>query len=695
MPMMAKMRSLAPAFIISVGVLFVLFMVISDSSVMQALGGHANYIGKVDGEEISYQDFNNVLERQREQLRKQNGEDLNEEQTIQLRNQVWDALVTQILLKKEINKYGISVSDQEIKDIILGDNPPDFLKQNFIDSTGKFNRQLYESALFDPRNKDVLIQAEEGVRQTRLNEKLQSLVFASVTVSEDEIRRDFIDQNTKITADYVLAPLFIFPDSTFKITDEDIKDYYNKNLDKYSVAAQRKVKYVLFPFKPSSEDSTFSRRNLEIIAEKFQQDTSDFKTVAENYGSSPMTVDTLSMSQFPKEITGQIEQAKKGKIIGPVSTSQGYALYHLIGTLPSDKPEVRASHILINQYGNAESNKEEAMKLYKQLKDGADFAKLAREYSRDPGSAQNGGDLGWFSKGMMVPEFEKVALNAKVGVVQEPIQTQFGYHIIKVTDKSDKKYIVQRIVNPLETSATTKDLLQSQAQDFAYIAKKNGFESEAKLMNYKVQESGAFQEDAATIPGLGQNKNIPEFAFDNDINTVSEPFRLSTGYAVVMVSEVTNEGVKPFEEVKNTIKPQVIREKQYAKAKQLVEEIKQKVGGDLSKAQTINPKVTYNEAKDFTPAGTVPGLGKDWAFIETALEAPLNKVTDPVHGYRGYYLIKVINRTPFDSSKFEIQRNSIRDKIIRQKQSTVLNQWIEELKKKADIVDNRSQFFGQ
>ena len=277
MPMMAKMRSLAPAFIISVGALFVLFMVMSDSNVLEALGGRANYIGKVDGEEISYQDFNNVLERQREQITKQNGEDLTEEQTIQMRNQVWDAMVTQILLKREINKYGISVSDQEVKDIILGDNPPDFLKQNFIDSTGQFNRQLYESALFDPRNKDVLIQAEEGVRQTRLNEKLQSLVFASVTVSEDEIRRDFIDQNTKISADYVLAPLFLFPDSSFKITDEDIKDYYNNNLDKFSVVAQRKVKYVLFPFKASAEDSAFAKRNLEIIAEKYQQDTSEFK----------------------------------------------------------------------------------------------------------------------------------------------------------------------------------------------------------------------------------------------------------------------------------------------------------------------------------------------------------------------------------------------------------------------------------
>lgn len=695
MPMMARMRSLAPAFIISVGALFVLFMVMSDSNVLQALGGRANYIGKINGEEISYQDFNTVLERQREQLTKQNGGDLSDEKSIQLHDQVWDAMVTQILLKQEINKYGLTVSDQEIKNIILGDNPPDFLKQNFIDSTGKFNRDAYESALYNPQNKKVLIQAEDAVRQNRLDEKLQSLVFASIIVSENELKRDFIDKNTKISADYVLTPLAIFPDSLFKVTENDMKDHYNNNLDKYKVTAQRKVKYVMFPFLASTDDSTFSRKNLEIIAEKFKQDTSDFKTVVENYSSSPIVVDTMAMSQVPKDISGKIEKASIGSLIGPVVTPQGYTLFHLTGIVKSDKPEVRASHILITQYGNDEKNKEEAMKIYNQLKNGADFGKLAQEFSRDPGSARNGGDLGWFGKGMMVPEFEKAAFDAKVGVVQEPVKTQFGYHIIKVTDRSDNKYIIQKVVNPLEVSATTKDLLLSSAQDFSFVAKKNNFENEAKLMNYKVQESGAFSDDAASIPGVGSNKNIVDFAFDNDVNTVSDPFRLSTGYAVVMVSNVTNEGVLPFDEVKVSIKPLVIRDKQYEKAKQLAEEIKQKIDGDMSKAPSINPRVIYSQAKDFTPGGTIPGIGKDWAFIETALKANINKVTDPVKGYRGYYLIKVTQRTPFDSSAFEIQRNSIRDNLIRQKQSSVLSEWIAQLKKKAKIVDNRKQFFGQ
>jgi parvulin-like peptidyl-prolyl isomerase len=694
MPMMARMRSLAPAFIISVGAIFVLFMVISDSNVMEALGGKTNYIGKVNGEEITYQEFNTVFERQREQLTKQNGGDLTDEKTSQLRDQVWDALVTQILVKQQVKKLGITISDQEVKDIILGDNPPDFLKQNFIDSTGKFNREAYESALYNPQNKDVLVQAEEGVRQNRLNEKLQSLIYASITVSEDELKRDFIDKNTKITADYVLAPLFLFPDSLFTVSDQDMKDYYNNNLDKYKVQAQRKVKFVMFPFKASSEDSSIARKNLDIIKDKFSQDTASFKEVVENYGASPMKVDSLQISQFPKEISGKIESSSAGAVIGPMATSEGYVLYHMKGTVKNANPEVRASHILIN-VGSDDQNKAEAMKIYNQLKGGADFGSLAKQYSKDPGSAQNGGDLGWFGKGMMVPEFENAAFGAPVGVVQEPIKTQFGYHIIKVTDKSDKKYIVEKVVNPIDISATTKDLLMSSAQDFAYVAKKDGLEKEAKIMNYEVKESGAFLEDVASIPALGTNKNIVDFAFDNSMNTVSDPFRLSQGYVVAVVSDVINEGVRSYDEIQKTLKPLVVREKQFAKAKQLIEDIKQKVNGDLSKATTINPKVTFNEAKDFTPAGTVPGIGKDWAFIEASLNSPINKVTDPVKGFRGYYLIKVVQRTPFDSSAYEIQRNTLRDNLIRQKQSTVLSEWLAQLKKDADIVDNRAKFFGQ
>ena len=197
MAMMAKMRSLAPAFIITVGVLFVLFMVISDSNVMEALGGRTNTIGSVNGSEISYQEFQAALDQQRE-LQRQSGQEIDEDMVDQFRDQVWDFVVTQRLIEEQVNKLNIVVTDQEVRDIILGEDPPAFLKESFIDSAGNFNRELYENALFDPRNAEALIGAEASVRQFRLNEKLQTMILASVNVTEDEVLRKFKDQNLAV-----------------------------------------------------------------------------------------------------------------------------------------------------------------------------------------------------------------------------------------------------------------------------------------------------------------------------------------------------------------------------------------------------------------------------------------------------------------------------------------------------------------
>ena len=122
-------------------------------------------------------------------------------------------------------------------------------------------------------------------------------------------------------------------------------------------------------------------------------------------------------------------------VVGPFATQQGYTLFRYNGSVPSNEVFAKASHILINQFGSDEKNLEEANKLYDRLIAGANFAALAKEFSKDPGSAVKGGDLGYFGKGMMVKEFEDACFNGKVGEVQKPVKTNYGYHIIKVTDR--------------------------------------------------------------------------------------------------------------------------------------------------------------------------------------------------------------------------------------------------------------------
>jgi peptidyl-prolyl cis-trans isomerase D len=695
MAMMARMRSLAPAFILSIGVLFVLFMVISDSNVMQALGGRSNDVGSINGEKISYQEFAGDVDREVENMKSQSGKDVDPEQMPQIRDQVWNAVVTQKLVSQEIEKFGITVSDDEIRDIILGDNPPEFLKQNFIDSTGKFNRELYESSLFNPKNQKPLIQAEEYVRQQQLNQKLQSLLFASITVSDADIKRKYIDQNISMDVDYALVSLNLFPDSTIKVTNDDLKTYYDNNSDNYKVRAQRKLKYVLFPEQATEGDSLNVKKTLELVASNLKSDTASFKSYVNIYSSQPYKKDTVAISAFSTEGADEILKSTPGSIVGPVPSSEGYVLYNLVAVVPSKETFAHASHILING-GSDSANYQQAMKIYNDLKAGADFEKLAEQYSKDPGSAQRGGDLGWFGKGRMIKEFEDAVFKGSVGEIQKPVKTNFGYHIIKVTGRTDKKFVIEKIVNPVVASATTKDEIYNKAKDFSYIANKNDFQKEAKLMNYKIQETPPFTKDSYTIQGLGNNQRILQFAFDNDVNSVSDVFRLPAGDVVVMVSDIIKEGIKPLDEVKNLVKVAVVREKKFQEAEKLAEEIKEKIGDDINKAKEIDSSVIINKTGKFTGAnGYVPNIGRDFGFIEKAQKLELNKVSDPVKGLRGCYLMKVVERTSFDSSAFASQRSTIMSQLLSEKKNAYITQWIEMSKKNADIVDNRYKFFEQ
>lgn len=696
MAMMAKMRSLAPAFILTVGALFVLFMVISDSNVLEALGGRTNNVGSINGQDISYQEFSNAVEQQREMQKKQTGKDIDDENMDQFRDQVWESIINETLLQQETEKYNISVSDEEIRNVILSDDPPQFLKQNFIDSTGKFNRQLYESAIYDPRNKGPLLQAEDAVRQTLLNQKLQSMLLATAAVSQAEVKRRFIENNQKLNVQYAFIDLYQFPDSLFNITDQDLKVYYNHNLGKFEVAPQRKIKYVLFANKATEGDSLRVRNELASLKEDILKGSSDFKESVTLFSESPYRKDTLKLSQLPPSAAKLIyEEKKDSAIIGPVPVQNGYAIYEKSGTVSSNETQVLAYHILVNKYGNDEKNYEEAMKIYNELKNGANFEKLAKEKSDDKGSAVRGGDLGWFGKGIMVAPFERAAFNGPIGVIQKPLKTEFGYHIIKVLGKTSKKYIVANIFEEVKPSPTTVDANFNAAQDFSYIAEKNEFESEANLMNYKVNESLPFYKNSISVPGISDSKNLVDFAFNNELNDISEAIKVSNGYVVAKISEVKDQSVKSLETVKGEIKPIVLREKRFEKAHDEAVKIKSRIGSDLMKASSINPKIQVRTTGNFPARGPIPIVGNDYAFIAKAQELPLNKISDPLKGQKGYYLLNVLERTPFDSSAFDIQQSAIRNQILQQKKNTFFNEWITELRKSADIDDNRSQFYNR
>ena len=693
--MMARMRGLASWFIILVGGLFVAFMVLSDSRILEFLGQQSNNVGEIDGYEVTYQEFAAMVERARNAQQQQTGQEIDESQMDFFRNQVWDALVTEKLVENKMNEFGITVTDDEIRDELLGPEPPDFLKQNFIDSTGTFNREMYETALFDPRNKEVLLNVEDAIRQQKMQQKLQDMLFGTISVSEDEVKQKFIDQTFKMDAQYAAVNISTIPDSTVQVNNSDLESYYNSHKEDYYVEAQRKLKYVVFKNSPSQGDSLGIKNNLDAIVARLADDTASFKTYVDIYSDQPYKLDTTNLSMIPETARVPLTSAKKGDIIGPILTYQGYIVYRLVDKFRSNDTFVRASHILIRSNGDDAAAKQKADKLYNEIINGANFEEVAKANSEDQANASRGGDLGWFGRGQMVGDFEDACFNGRIGVVQRPLKTSFGYHIIKVTDKTNYKFVVEQIINKIDASATTVDRNYSDAGDFAYLADKNDFDSEASLMNYSVLETNYFKRDNTVIPGLGANKALVEFAFENGVGSISEVYRVSAGYVVAMVAEADDAHYQPFEEVKESVTGKVKEIKKFEKATEIAQRIKETIGadGDLAQATQIYNQAVVNEAKDFGTSQNIPGIGRDYAFVNYSLKGELNKVSDPVKGSRGVYLIKVLNRTEFNDAAYNLQKMTLRDNLIQQKKNRVFSDWLAQMKKNAVIVDNRHRFY--
>lgn len=693
MGMMARMRSLAPWFIIAVGGLFVLFMVLSDSKLSDVVRNRSNNVGSINGQDISYQEFSNLVEQYRKNQVAQTGQEIPESQMDVFRDQVWNQMVSQKLVAEKVKELGIEVTDEEIINVIQGPNPPQVITQYFMDSTGTFNRQAYDQAIFDPNNKEAMLQTEELVRQQIIQKKLASYLNSAVIVSDNDVRRKFIEQNVKMSADYIFIDANSIPDSVASYSENDLKNYYNDHPDEFKIEAQRKLKYVLFSNAPTSDDSLSIERNLSAIVKKLIGDTTSFKTYVDIYSDVPYSLDTTTLSLLPDQAGKLIAEGKNGDIIGPVLSNEGYVVYKREGEIKSKETLARASHILIKTGEDPKIAKTKIDNIYKKLIKGADFAKVAKENSED-GSASRGGDLGWFGKGQMVKEFERAAFRGKIGKIQRPIKTQFGYHIIKVTGRTNKKYVVEKIVNQVRASATTLDRAFNNASDFSYIADKNDFDSEAELSKLSVKETISFNEKTKVIPGLGANNALLRFAFDNGIGDISSPFKLPAGYVVATVSEIIEAGEKPFEEVSESIKRKVIQEKKLEKTNSIAQDIKGKVStNNLKKATEIYSKARVATAKDFTSAGTIPGVGRDLAFAQASLEAPVNVLTGPVKTNRGSYLINVTGRTEIDSTLYSIQKTSLRNNLLSQKRSKVFTDWISSIKEKADIEDTRYLFY--
>lgn len=695
MPLMTQIRNNLAKLFAVFAVIFIAYIMLDWGMELTSLrpGGTGDTVGEINGEKITYRQFSEILRRALEGQRGQSGQEIDPETERQIRAQVWNTLVTQMLIEEEIQRLGITVTNQEIVDLVHGPNPPEDLISMFRDSTGVFNRPAYDRAIADPQNRQAWLEVEERLRQQLRQQKLQSLLFATVGVSEEEIRQRFRDRTITMEAEYALFdPSVMVPDSMVVVTEEDIERYYRDHQESYKVRPARKLSAVLFPTSPSEQDTQDVVIEIERLKEQAKSE-GDFLRLAETYSEIPATKAYYKAGELSREKANAAFAARVGDVVGPVKDFDGVHLLRITNSRRGKEEFVRAAHILFGFGSDSAEAMGKARDVLRRIRAGEDFAEMARQYGSD-GTASEGGDLGWGNRTTWVKPFSDAAFGAKVGDVLGPIRSQFGYHLIKILGRTNQEVELIDLAMRIKASGRSIDAAYQKAEDFAYLAQDEGFEKAAQNSSYQVREIPEFSE-GGTIPQIGFNDAVMKFAFSSSLGEISHPIGISGGVGVFKLNSIREEGVRPLEDVKNFVRALTLRTLKMEKLRDRVNAFHSTLAssGKLVVAAQSQPGVVARATGPFKATDALQTIGRDLAFIGMAQSMEVGQTSRPFEGSRGYYILQLTSKTPFDSTLYASQRADLREQILQEKRNRFSQDWVAKLREQADIEDYRDRFF--
>lgn len=702
---MNKLRDKMPVIIIIVIIAFLATIVFEWGMNLLGLREDRMLFAKVNGEEITYQQFEQAVDQQATQMRQQNnGKDIDEATMQQIRDQVWNGLITQTITKEAMQKYNITVSDKEILDWIMNrpDQLPEPIKKNFMDSTGVFNVAFYQQAL-GMKTKEATqfwLQVENYLREVLQSEKLQSVLTAGVRVTEADVLQKYKDDKLFANISYTGVDVSMITDTSMNNpSNDELKKYYDEHKDDFKVEESVKFKYVVFPDAATAEDTLATQKLLQVLLKDFKssaiEDSSLIRLVNDN-SVTPFSDAYQKPNALGSDATKFLFSAKPGDISDIIIGNDGYKVLRLIDSKEGEDTYVNASHILVNFGTDTAAAKKKAEDIFKRVKAGEDINALAQQLSDEPSAKTQKGDLGWFTKGAMVKEFEDASFNAKDGEIVGPVKTQFGFHIIQVKGKSKKEFKVAEIKKPVTAGARTKDIAKKKAENF-YLEVDNGanIDTLAKQLNLTCTTTPDVLKDGF-IPGAGQNKKLMKLALENKAGKVFEPLKVQGGYGVYKLVDKTPAGYRNFDSIKTTmVKPKVVEQKKFAVLKQMTLDLRAKIqNNDIKTLATLTPPSIVETADSVSVSKPAPKIGQDYAVTDAIFSMKQGEISQPVRGARSYYLIQVNSVTPFNNEDYLKSYNEIRNTLLNQKKQSVVQDWLQKMQNEADIIDNRDRFFN-
>ena len=599
-------------------------------------------VAKVDGEDITAEE---VRETARGMLQQQ-GAQLGANASILLpffAQRAADQLVDRQALVAEAQHLGFKATPQEIKDELQHGRYSEifFPGGNFI------GQAEYENLLQQHNLTPSLF--EDSVGKEILISKLQALITGSASVSDAAIRQEFDKQNTKVKFEYAVLNQSDIKKGLHP-TAEELKAFYASHLKSYanSIPEQRKVKYAMIDLGKIASGVQVTQDELQAY---YNQHRDQYRVP---------------------------EQAK---------------VSHILIKTPLPGPDGK-----VDEKGVAEAQKR-ADDILKQLKAGANFEELAKKYSEDPGSAKEGGSLGWIGKGRTVPEFEKAAFSQPIGKVGDLVKSSYGFHIIRVDARQDAHMKTLEEVNdqiePILKQQKAQEIAQKQADDLLQQAKTKGLDAAAAAKGLPVVTSDFFGRKDM-VPGLGPSPQFMDAVFTTAEKLPPETAPTTQGFAVFDLLAVKPQSTPTFDEIRSRVEEEFKNERSNVLLSQKTQELsdRAKAEHDLKKAaKELGAAVKTSEF--VAPDGQVPDIGSMTGQAAVAFNMKPGDISGPITNGANGVVIDVTNVQAPSEADFAAKRDQIRDTLLQSKEQELFGLFVtslrEQMEKSGKIKINQEE----
>lgn len=696
MAVLQKIRQRSGLLLLVIGFALLAF-VVGEAIQSGGFNSPSKDVGSINGKDVPFEDF-----RMKVANMEKSGQGTTQTQAA---NQLWEQEIAIALLSAEFDKLGLRAGENHIienfkNDPNIGQNPA------FLNELGKFDLKKFKE--YFKTNPEQAQMMKDREKDAELNAKYQmyaALIKGGMYTTEAEGKFKYELESNKTSFDYVALLYSTVKDSDIKVTDEDYLAYMKKREKRFKSEGTREIEYVVIEDTPSKADQEEAKAKIDALMSGgvvFNNETKTNDTVPSFKNASnvaeyiaansdtPYDSTYVSKQDLPAEHAEALFNLPTGEVYGPYINGKYYVVSKSMGRKSGAK--AKASHILISWEGTQVPNKKEkrtkeeakakADNLYAQaVANPGSFAMLALTNS-DDSSAQSGGDLGYFGPNQMVKPFNDYVFANPVGKIGL-VETEFGYHIINVTDKQDAIRLAT-VSQKVDPSQKTTDDAYTKATKFEMDAASKDFAAVAKAAGVTVNPAIKAKPMDEMFGSVGNQRQIVKWAYSEaKVGDVKRFEVVNVGHVIAKLTKINEKGLMTVEEAKPMIESIIKNEKK-------AEKLKAKASGSSLEAIAKANGTTVQQAVDVTVGNPVlNGVGAEQKVVGTAFGTAAGKLSAPIEGNSGIYVIKA--KSVLKAPKAANYTDYINK--VKAVSSQGVGRVIPALKSDAKIEDNRLEFY--